>query len=466
MTEKLATIFQLGQREVIAVVGAGGKTTLIHRLYDELVADGRSVVITTTTHLGVGQELGRNVVVKGRKGDKLVGLTPAEVGDLSKQFDYVLVEADGARHRLVKAPDSHEPAIPTSATLVLCLMAAEAVDRVIEDVAHRPLRVAALAGCSPYDRLTPARAAQVLQSTDGGRKGLPTQARHHIVLITRQLDDEPKARAVALELTRFGVTAVQVDLGRGVHQAADVGYNRAADTYVAGRPDYPAQLDDWLCGETGLGLGPDRQVVDVAAGTGKFTRSLIATGAHVTAVEPVAALRSAFVAHYPTVAALDGVAEQLPLGPASVDVATVAQAFHWFDAPRAVTELARVIRSGGTVGLVWNRRRTDDPLQAAFEAVVAEYRGTTPSHHTSRWRDAFGHDQRFDQVIDGHLNFDPLFTVDMLVARALSTSFIAALGDEQQALVASAIRALPTRMGLGEVFEFRHVTEFHTIRRR
>ena len=76
---------------------------------------------------------------------------------------------------------------------------------------------------------------------------------------------------------------------------------------------------------------------------------------------------------------LDGTAEDLPLGAGSVDAATVAQAFHWFDGDRALAEIHRVTRPGGRLAVVYNRRPLDHPLQAGIETIVAPHRGDTPS---------------------------------------------------------------------------------------
>jgi SAM-dependent methyltransferase len=90
-------------------------------------------------------------------------------------------------------------------------------------------------------------------------------------------------------------------------------------------------------------------VLDLGAGTGKLTRALLALGMEVVAVEPDDAMRAVV----PT-EALAGTAEDIPLPDASVDAVLVGQAFHWFDAERALPEMVRVLRPGGTVGLLWN----------------------------------------------------------------------------------------------------------------
>jgi SAM-dependent methyltransferase len=131
--------------------------------------------------------------------------------------------------------------------------------------------------------------------------------------------------------------------------AASMGFARAAAAYERGRPGYPSAAVDFLAAR--LRLGPGRRVVDLAAGTGTLARSLPATGAEVIAVEPVAEMRAALPAR---ARAVDGTAE------ASADAVAVAQAFHWFDGDAALAEIHRVLRPGGALALVWNRRRTDD----------------------------------------------------------------------------------------------------------
>jgi probable selenium-dependent hydroxylase accessory protein YqeC len=86
--------------------------------------------------------------------------------------DYVVVEADGARGLPAKAPGRHEPALPDGPTDVLAVIGADALNRVIADQCHRPLRVAAVIGCSPYERLDPVRAAILLSHPDGARRGV------------------------------------------------------------------------------------------------------------------------------------------------------------------------------------------------------------------------------------------------------------------------------------------------------
>lgn len=132
-------------------------------------------------------------------------------------------------------------------------------------------------------------------------------------------------------------------------------FGSAAEIYERARPTYPREAAAWL-------VPPDAsEIVDLGAGTGKFTRSLLEVirefpGARVSAVEPDPKMLAKLVAAIRGVPGLSGSAEHLPLDEGSVDVITVAQAWHWVDEARALPEIARVLRPGGILGLVWNIR--------------------------------------------------------------------------------------------------------------
>jgi SAM-dependent methyltransferase len=130
-------------------------------------------------------------------------------------------------------------------------------------------------------------------------------------------------------------------------------FGAQAAAYAEHRPDYPDAGVRWA-----LGAGDGaRQVLDLGAGTGKLSASLVALGHRVTAVEPDPDMRGELTRRLPSVTALAGGAERIPLADASVDAVVVGQAFHWFDQERALPEIARVLRPGGTLGALWN---TDD----------------------------------------------------------------------------------------------------------
>ena len=146
-------------------------------------------------------------------------------------------------------------------------------------------------------------------------------------------------------------------------------FEGAAAEYERHRPDYPEAALRWALER--LGLGPGARVLDLGAGTGKLARGLVALGLDVVAVEPGAPMLEQLRAVLPGVEALEGAAEAIPLGDASVDGAVAGQAFHWFDAARAVPELHRVVRPGGGLALFWNWWDLRDPLQAELGELLA-----------------------------------------------------------------------------------------------
>jgi len=153
------------------------------------------------------------------------------------------------------------------------------------------------------------------------------------------------------------------DLDERRKQAASFG--RVADVYERSRPGYPEAAVVWLAGST------PADVVDLGAGTGKLTRSLAALGHRVTAVEPLDEMLAQLRASLPQVQTLTGGAEAIPLPDTSADVVTCAQAFHWFDHERALVEIARVLRPGGRLALVWNMRDESEVwIEELSDAIV------------------------------------------------------------------------------------------------
>ena len=219
-----------------------------------------------------------------------------------------------------------------------------------------------------------------------------------------------------------------------VHRAAATGFARSVEAYERGRPDYPPEAIAYLQRELELRAG--RTVVDLAAGSGKLTRQLVALGCEVIAVEPVDEMRAAIGAGIRT---LKGTAEAIPLPDASADALTVAQAFHWFDGPEALAEIARVLRPGGALALVWNRRPVESsPLHAAISEIINPYRDDAPAHATGAWRDAFASGELTEWTHAWSQRMD----ADALADRVGSTSFVAALDDAERERVLARVRAL------------------------
>lgn len=246
-----------------------------------------------------------------------------------------------------------------------------------------------------------------------------------------------------------------------VHETARRGFASAADVYEESRPGYPTDAIEWLTGE--LELRPGKTVVDLAAGTGKLTRLLIATGANIIAIEPVAEMRDALVRTAPGADARHGTAERTGLPDASADAVTVAQAFHWFDGPAALAEVHRVLRPAGRLALVWNVRDLDHPTQRAVEDLFAPYRGNTPSHRSGRWRDALDESELFRPA--GRRDFPNVqqLDADALVRRVASTSFIADLPAGERNHVLDQARRIAA--GEPDRFPFPYTTEIEIFDR-
>jgi SAM-dependent methyltransferase len=145
-------------------------------------------------------------------------------------------------------------------------------------------------------------------------------------------------------------------------------FGSVAADYDRYRPGPPPQALDWL-------IPPDaRAILDLAAGTGAVTRELIGRAARVIAVEPDARMRAVLAARCPEAEVMDGRGEDIPLPDASVDAVVISAAWHWLDPGRAVPEITRVLRTGGTLGVMWTTRDDRVPWVAEFNALARESR--------------------------------------------------------------------------------------------
>jgi SAM-dependent methyltransferase len=246
-----------------------------------------------------------------------------------------------------------------------------------------------------------------------------------------------------------------------VHRHAAIGFGRASAAYERGRPDYPLAAVDHAVARVRLdGSGV---ALDLGAGTGKLTRLLEGRAARVVAVEPVDAMRAELVARAPFAEALAGTAEAVPLSDASVDAVFCAQAFHWFDGPRALVEIARVLRPAGGLALIWNARDQSVPWVAELTALLDHHAGDAPRHRSNAWRGVFEGHARFTPLETATFAYQqPIASTEALVDRVASISFVASLADEPRAALLDEVRALGARH---RVTSFPYRTEVHTCRR-
>ena len=252
-----------------------------------------------------------------------------------------------------------------------------------------------------------------------------------------------------------------------IHEQAAKGFAAQADAYERGRPEHSGESVELLARE--LGFGPGSRVVDLGAGTGKLTRQLVATGADVVAVEPIPEMRAHLEAALPQVEALDGTAEDLPLANHSVDAVLVAQAFHWFDALRAASEIRRVLRPGGGLGLIWQDRDASVPWVARLNEIIDAADDGHPRFRTHQWESVFELTALFEPL--QHVTMPSIQRVSPagIVDRVASISYVAAITEEHRAPVLADVRRLlatdPATAGL-ETIELPHVVHVYWARAR
>ncbi len=222
------------------------------------------------------------------------------------------------------------------------------------------------------------------------------------------------------------------------------GFDRAAEVYERARPEYPDAAVRAL-GRV-LGLRPGTTLVELGSGTGKLTRTLGQLGAARVAVEPMPGMRRVFARMVPDVPVLPGTAEEIPLPGGFADAVVAAQAFQWFDPARALPEIARVLRPGGGLGLLWNVR--EDRSRAwtrQLTDLIDGYRVARriPRVRERRWRSVFDRPgvpflpltlRRFE-----HRHRIPR---ERVVDRFLSISVIALLPAAERRRVAARVREI------------------------
>jgi SAM-dependent methyltransferase len=239
------------------------------------------------------------------------------------------------------------------------------------------------------------------------------------------------------------------------------GFADVADDYERGRPSYPQAAIAALC------LPAGARVADVGAGTGKLTRALLAAGLDVVAVEPLDGLRARLAAEVPDVQALAGTAEALPLVDASVDAVACGDSFHWFDGARAAPELARVIRPGGVLGLLWNgpAAGADTPWSKDLWAILRAHMPEHPGYTEDQGRGAIDATGLFDPF--QHETVDNIHATDRagLVASVASMSYIGLLPADERRGVLAQVDAVLREHGV-EAVDVPLRTKVWTARRR
>jgi SAM-dependent methyltransferase len=220
-------------------------------------------------------------------------------------------------------------------------------------------------------------------------------------------------------------------------------FGSAAAAYAEHRPDYARTAVHWA-----LDRAPGRRVLDLGAGTGKLTATLVELGVEVTAVEPDAAMAAELRRAVPTVRALPGSAEAVPLPEGSVDAVLAGNAMHWFDMDVAGPEIARVLTPGGTLAGLWNV--IDDRVDwvAGLERVAGPGAVGPRDTYTS-WRAATaevhlpgpGRLARFGPAEQAEFPHGQRRTADSLVATLATRAGVVVLPEAEREATLDRIRA-------------------------
>jgi SAM-dependent methyltransferase len=221
-------------------------------------------------------------------------------------------------------------------------------------------------------------------------------------------------------------------------------FGTAAGAYAEHRPDYADAAVRWTL-EPVRGRHPLR-VLDLGAGTGKLTATLVGLGAEVTAVEPDPAMLAELRREIPSARALAGRAEEIPLPDSSVDAALAGQAMHWFDLDRAIPEIARVLTPGGVLAGLWN---VDDD-RVGWVETLAEISKGQANATLQRWRERIGRARQqrlaaagpglFGAVEVGEFPHGQRRTADSLVATIATHSNLLVMAEPERARLLAQVR--------------------------
>lgn len=241
-------------------------------------------------------------------------------------------------------------------------------------------------------------------------------------------------------------------------------FSDRVDAYVRHRPGYPPEVFRAI--RDGLAVAPPAVAADIGAGTGIFSALLLEEGFGVVAVEPNASMREAALralADRPRFSIVAGTAESTGLPDAAADFVTAAQAFHWFDPPRARVELARITRPPHPVALVWNTRSLDaTPFLRAYDELLlrlsddyarVRHQNVSPVTLTA----FFGPGGYKRLVFPSSQTFDE----EGFVGRALSSSYVPGEGHPRHHEMVSELRRIFAQHQEGGAASFLYDTEVY-----
>ena len=232
-----------------------------------------------------------------------------------------------------------------------------------------------------------------------------------------------------------------------VHPMAAHAFHVRADDYERARPGWPPDAVAAVLERFGAGT-----VIDLAAGTGKLTRVIAEQAGTLVAIEPVAGMRRVLREQLPHVRTMEGTAETIALPDDSTDTVFVGEAFHWFDFPRAFAEIARVLKPGGGLAILYHQLPEDGPawLKELTE-VVMQHRIVDPDRPPhDAWRDALAAAPQFETPVEERFPYEHPSTRELIVAEIGSFSWVGSLPPDRYEAVLTAAREVLERHGVEE----------------
>ena len=216
-----------------------------------------------------------------------------------------------------------------------------------------------------------------------------------------------------------------------LHPAAEQGFSSAAELYQRVRPNYPQEIVHWLIED--LKITSQSTALDLGAGTGKFLDYLTQATPNVIAVEPIAEMLEQLKIVHPEVQTQQASSHQIPLKSNSVDAILCAQSFHWFANLETLSEMHRLLKPNGHLGLVWNQRDETVDWVKALADFLKDFEGDTPRFHSGEWQKVFQQQNLFNTIGEKvFVQYQRGTVEDVVSNRLLSTSFIAAMTPDQR----------------------------------
>lgn len=225
-----------------------------------------------------------------------------------------------------------------------------------------------------------------------------------------------------------------------IHEKASVGFDRAADSYDRGRPEYSSDAINFLIDQ--FKINQNSKILDLGAGTGKFTKLILPFSKNIVAIEPVEGMRNKFQSLINGVPILPGTAENLPLDSNSIDAVICAQAFHWFEANLAIEEIHRVLKPNGHLGLLWNVRDESFDWVKRLTSIIDPHESGAPRYKKMVWKKAFDETTFFSKLEHRAFNYIQSGNNETIVDRIASISFISSLAEDQRKQVLLEVRNL------------------------